>query len=62
MVEVHVAGRVFWQPPLAFSGVKMVWESPGKCARGERERDREREKGARIWASSFKDHTIIDSN
>jgi hypothetical protein len=48
MVEVHVAGRVFWQPPLAFSGVKMVWESPGKCARGERERDREREKGARI--------------
>nr|AXX82998.1 auxin polar transport protein [Betula pendula] len=32
-----VAGRVFRQPSPAFSGVKMVWESPGKCAQGERQ-------------------------
>ncbi|XP_059452986.1 auxin efflux carrier component 6 [Corylus avellana] len=32
-----VAGRVFRQPSPAFSGVKMMWDSPGKFAQGERQ-------------------------
>ena len=32
-----VAGKVFRQPSPAFSGVKMLWDSPGKFAQGERQ-------------------------